>query len=177
MGSMNIQYVGGSEYAFLGRIRDPRFRAWKKDEIKEVPDYDIDATNEFNEPVQENAIRAVLNHGFRTVVNADTGKNPMYQCADCGEHAESDFFRKDGTGEHVHYVNDKGDPLCQTCFLARYPEHLNYHKLNGIARGLLGVIEQKAAKLKAPAVSDRTLGAVPTPATAQPVNDEVHADA
>jgi hypothetical protein len=72
---------------------------------------------------QMDAPTAIFRHG-PDFVDAATGKNPLYSCADCGaealeEHA-FDYFN-DTT---IPFVNDAGKRLCSACWLGAHPERI-----------------------------------------------------
>jgi hypothetical protein len=128
---MQIKYVGGTETVFIRDITDPRFNAWAMNEVKEVPDYDIDVLDAYGLGNRRNAIAAVFNAG-KFFVDAASGKNPLWSCAvkGCDRLADHDFFRPDG--ELIEYVDDAGDKLCVAHFLVAHPEHLKYHVDRGL---------------------------------------------
>ena len=153
---MKIKYVGRMAQTILGDIADPRYNSWLQNEVKEVPDYDIEVVDAYGLGEQMNAIKAVFNHGLDLVDDA-TGKNPLFVCATCGGDAHSEFFKP--ADDIIEYATADGAKLCVACYLIANPQHVDYHSRQG-HYGLPADVRkkiadaQKAAPIVAPAIAE-----------------------
>lgn len=94
------------------------------------------------------AITAIFRHG-PDFVDAATGKNPLYSCADCGAEAleEQGYnYQKDAV---IPLVNDKGRRLCMACFLGHNPGYIVEFRRQGVGADVIARAQQIADKTAA----------------------------
>jgi hypothetical protein len=155
---MKIRYAGPMRDCIIRDVLDPDLRNWQVGEVKDVADDRNANVIESNPSEREpgappstcNAVRAILNAGV-AFVDDSTGKNPLFQCASCGEHADSEMFRPGN--DSIRYRTDDDKPLCVPCFLVAHPEWERYHADRGLPQrhrekiaGLRAAVEAAAAK-------------------------------
>ncbi len=74
---------------------------------------------------EETAVTLLRNAEF---VEADTGRNPNFCCADCGTETLNEAFVSPRL-EAIYYRNDLGRRLCVTHFVERNPEWRQWHEI------------------------------------------------
>ncbi len=85
------------------------------------------------------AAEAIFRHG-PAFVDATTGKNPLYVCADCGADALEEGFTDTHRMQFQYFTKDNGRRLCSGCWLAAHPAYVVEFRKHGfpsqvIARG------------------------------------------
>ncbi|HEX3456652.1 MAG TPA: hypothetical protein VHR97_01740 [Candidatus Baltobacteraceae bacterium] len=128
-----------------------RFGRWDAGEEKEIPaDAKVVWQDGNSPPKPIDVITAIFRHG-PDFVDAATGKNPLYSCADCGAEAleEQGFnYQKD---EAIPLVNDKAQRLCVACFLGHHPEYIVEFRRVGTPADVIARAQKLAADHAAPA--------------------------
>jgi hypothetical protein len=82
------------------------------------------------------AAEAIFRHG-PDFVDAATGKNPLYTCADCGAEALEEHAFDYDHDRTIPFVNDAGKRLCAACWLGAHPElipNFEFHRSWGKER-------------------------------------------
>ncbi len=89
---------------------------WLRDEVRDIPD---DETIRLKRNGEVKFVKHVdllfENYAFK---DAATGKNPEYQCSDCGEETTIDYYRHPKSGQMVFNHFD-GKRFCGNCYNAR----------------------------------------------------------
>lgn len=106
--------------------------------------------------VDMDAAEAIFRHG-PDFVDAATGTNPFYTCKRCGAVTLDQFiilWRNFGP-EKVSFVDDAGNPLCVSDYLADHPEHIVEFRFRGISADVLSraqsIITQRSQTASKPA--------------------------
>lgn len=135
---------------------------WRAGEVRQIGD---DQNVAFQGPDgvvrMARAIDVVFSCG-PDFVDAKTGKNPQFTCADCAEHALDDSHLDRLRGVMVPYRVDcdaSKPRLCVACYLGRYPQHIVAHRTAGLSEEVIAQAQERARKAQTPK---------PQPAPAKP---------
>jgi hypothetical protein len=157
---MRIKYIGGPANVAIADVVDARYRSWYQGEVKDVPDADIDVTEQYG--WRANALGMIFGAGFAFVDEA-TGKNPLLACSKCGEKADHDSFNLDET--IVPYEDKDGNRLCPVCFLGKFPQYIAWHKQRAMPQGLLQkIVIESEPSAPEPAAAPKAAHAPAAPA-------------
>jgi hypothetical protein len=76
---------------------------------------------------QLDAAVAIFRHG-PDFVDASTGKNPLYSCANCGAEALAEHAFDYERDQTIPFVNADGKRLCPSCWLGAHPDRIPYFR-------------------------------------------------
>jgi hypothetical protein len=124
-----ISVVGDDSLWFIGQVREY------------APDAEINVRTPAG-VLAHNAIQYILHAGVE-FVDADTGKNPLFTCSDCGAVTTSLRFTDTKTMEAVPYETEDCSPLCITCFCVANPHYLEHHRKNTFDQSLVREAERR----------------------------------
>jgi hypothetical protein len=91
------------------------------------------------------AATAVFRHG-PDFVDATTGKNPLFICADCSADALEEHAFDYMHDEAIPFVDEQGRRLCVTCWLGRHPEQIVSFRQRGYSDDVVVGAQALAAK-------------------------------
>ena len=95
-------------------------------------------------PAQLDAATSIFRHG-PDFVDAATGKNPLFACADCAADALAEHAYDYARDKTIPLVNAAGARLCVTCFLGRNPSYIVEFLRQGVSKSVIAAAQKLAA--------------------------------
>lgn len=121
---MNIRFQPrqGAQEVEARDIAYPGYARWVAGDEREIPDAQVSFREIGGVQVMIPLSEAIFRHGA-DFVDAASGKNPLFSCAECGEDALAESVAHPFHDDVIRFVRD-GKRVCIPCYLAEDPQKI-----------------------------------------------------